>query len=247
MSDDALATLFEVDPSALSTIRANEQQLYATEMKLFNNPVWRAHLLFRGSDGIRTTMRDKWANMGLVSALLLTVNVAYIFEDGFQVADWAAGAADGLYAAVRGLMFIASACCMCSIYGSIMLNDLLSTFCPSEADLLYFLNRFDNSAEVKKPPMLVNDPIWFMTAGIALTFLGFLVGYVASSPLFVGVPVAVLSVIILGYGCWFRCWHQLFGTAVPRCIGLYGSLSPTSGAGGTGQGVALLPGQAERA
>lgn len=237
MSDDDLATLFEVDPSVLATVRANEQLMHASEMKKFQNVFWRSHLLLQGSDGLRTMMKDKWANMALVSALLLTINAAYIFVDDFEVADWAAGAADGLHAAVRGLMLVASACCMCSIYGSIMLFDILSTFCPSDSDLIYFLNQFDNGA-----PALVNDPILFMTVGIILTFFGFLIGYIASSPLFVGVPVAVLSVTVLGYGCYFRCWHQLFGTIVPRSYNLYRSLCPTttSAAGGTGQGVALI-------
>ena len=178
-------------------------------------------------------MKDKWANMGLVSALLLTVNVAYIFEDQFEVADWAAGAADELHAAVRGLMLVASTCCMSSVYGSIMLNDLLCTFCPSESDLLYFMNRFDNSAQVKWPPMLVNDPITFMAIGMILTFIGFFIGYIVSCPLIVGVPFVVAAVAVLAYGCYFRCWHQLFGTIVPRSHKLYGGLCSSSIDGAT--------------
>ena len=228
MTDAELATLYGVSEQVLTSLRAGEKAMYAKEMALFKLPAWRAHLMFLGLDELRSMMKEKWTNMGLVSALLLTVNISYILQAEFEVADWAEAASAELHAAVRGIMFVASACSMCSVYGSIMLNDMLSTFCPAESDLLYFMNRFDNSTEVKWPPMLVNDPITFMILGLILTFVGFLVGYIASCPLNVGVPVSALAVAILVYGCWFRCWKQLFGTVVPRNSKLYGGLVPKS-------------------
>ena len=228
VTDSDLATLYGVDEQVLTTLRANEKAIYAKEIALFKIPTWRAHLMFLSLDEVRSMMKEKWTNMGLVSALMLTVNISYILQAEFEVADWAAHASEELHAAVRGIMFVASACCMCSVYGSIMLNDILSTFCPTESDLLFFMNRFDNSAEALWPPMLVNDPITFMTVGLVLTFVGFLIGYIASCPLYIGVPVSALAVAVLMYGCYFRCWKQLFGTAVPRCFELYGNLVPKS-------------------
>ena len=67
---------FGVDPETIAELQAKDE----AEIAGIGHVHVRALLLFQGEGAVRSMLKEKWSSMGIVSALLLTITIPFIFE-----------------------------------------------------------------------------------------------------------------------------------------------------------------------
>ena len=175
----------------------------------------RALLLFQGEGAVRSMLKEKWSSMGIVSALLLTITIPFIFEP--PSFDHVAASHFEVYVSIFQIfMMLSSSFSSVCIYQSIFWLDALNTWCPSPADAVYF----DGLG-------FTNDPLNCMQLALLFFFIGVFYAYILSSLLVTSIPTVALSVVLITVFGYLRFWNKLLPLLVKRCNSKYNKLGGT--------------------
>lgn len=253
--DAILAETLDVDLDVLRRIREDEREDQRQEMRRMDKQHWKAIIMYQGDEGFRSMYKEKWTAMGLLSALLLTITIPAATEPITDFNSWVTALASALGdstgvteevidAVIRSCMLLSSIFSLVCILASIFLTDMFNSFCPSPADMVHFINKMNVEKGVS------DDPLNFMRKAADTAIIAFLLEFIATTPLFIGVPVACCALGIYLWGFHYRSQHHP-RTLIPRNLRKYAALSrnPEGGAevevvrAGTGEGGGqeLLP------
>jgi hypothetical protein len=92
------------------------------------------NFLLGDGEGLRTVLNQKWANMGIVGALLLTIAIPMVIQPPESMKDHI------LLPYFQLLMVISSLLTMGAVVMSTLLIDIVNIWCPTDSDLIYFMS-----------------------------------------------------------------------------------------------------------
>ena len=179
----------------------------------------KAILLFQGSDGLRSSLKDKLTGMGIVAALLITMTAPACVDPSLPslreqaskniniASNETQGADNGDELVARWeefvymlLNLIATVAGGCSVFTSIMWLDLLSSHCPSTSDVY----RFHGLG-------YTDDPLVWMTTTVVAFFLSIFwaVGVNSAISFHVSLPVISVGVLVFVFGSFYRYFRLM--------------------------------------
>lgn len=193
----------------------------------------KAILLFHGSEGLRSSLKDKLTGMGIVAALLITMTAPACVDpslpslrergpststtasnsslqgagsDNEFVAQWE----EFVYMILNMIATIAGGCC---VFTSVMWIDLLSSHCPSTSDVF----RFHGLG-------YTDDPLVWMIVTVVAFFLSIFwaIGVNSAMSFHVSVPVVTVGALIFVFGSFYR-YIRLMNNIFAHNNATYGS------------------------
>lgn len=193
----------------------------------------KAILLFHGSEGLRSSLKDKLTGMGIVAALLITMTAPACVDpslpklrelgpatstaasnsslQGASSDEYIARWEEFVYMILNLIATIAGGCC---VFTSVMWIDLLSSHCPSTSDVF----RFHGLG-------YTDDPLVWTIVTVVSFFLSIFwaIGVNSSMSFHVSVPVVTVGALIFIIGSFYR-YIRLMNNIFAHNNATYGSI-----------------------
>ena len=195
------ARLYGVDVSIVKEIKdAKSKQTFHNAWMYF-----KAVHMFRGDEGLEAMLKAKWAGMGIVCALILTITIPMALEPPSSIK---VGSATGdtfqlfmIFSSVFSLL-----CIICSTFWL----DFLDTLCPAFSDKFFFIEL--DHAQL---------PISFLALTVLFAVLGW--GVCLFQQLSIG-AIIVVSLFFIICVAWYAYVHMSILAALAKNNGIYEKL-----------------------